>query len=321
MLHAASQDLACLREVGLDPDRIFDTELAARLLGMPRVGLASVVEELLDIKLAKEHSAADWSTRPLPQSWLKYAALDVELLVDVRDRLVERLAETGKADLAAEEFEAVLHKRGEAARCRAVATPLRHPRRCATPATSRSRASCGSPATRVRRNSTSHRGAWCPTPRSSPSAKALPRTRRALADLREFTGRASRSELDRWWSAIERGLATDQLPAVRVPSDSPPPPRAWSMRNPEADARLRLARAGIVEVAEQMDMPVENLLTPDHLRRVAWNPPAEPTEEAIGSALAALGARPWQVAATAQIIADAFVEASQSVQDAAMGGS
>ena len=77
VLHAASQDLACLREVGLDPDRIFDTELAARLLGMPRVGLASVVEELLDIKLAKEHSAADWSTRPLPQSWLKYAALDV----------------------------------------------------------------------------------------------------------------------------------------------------------------------------------------------------------------------------------------------------
>ena len=110
VLHAASQDLACLREVGLDPERIFDTELAARLLGMPRVGLASVVDELLDIKLAKEHSAADWSTRPLPQAWLKYAALDVELLVDVRDRLVERLAETGKTDLAAEEFEAVLHK-------------------------------------------------------------------------------------------------------------------------------------------------------------------------------------------------------------------
>jgi len=110
VLHAASQDLACLREVGLDPERIFDTELAARLLGMPRVGLASVVEELLDIKLAKEHSAADWSTRPLPQSWLKYAALDVQLLVDVRDRLAERLVETGKADLAAQEFDAVLHR-------------------------------------------------------------------------------------------------------------------------------------------------------------------------------------------------------------------
>ena len=320
VLHAASQDLACLREVGLDPDRIFDTELAARLLGMPRVGLASVVDELLDIKLAKEHSAADWSTRPLPQAWLKYAALDVELLVDVRDRLVERLAETGKTDLAAEEFEAVLHKEAK------------------PPAAEPWRRLSGIHAMRNPRNLAVARELWLArdaraseldiapgrmVPDSSilVAAKALPQTRRALADLREFTGRASRSELDRWWSAIERGLTTDQLPAIRVPSDSPPPPRAWSMRNPEADARLRLARAGIVEVAEQVDMPVENLLTPDHLRRVAWNPPAEPTEEAVGSALAALGARPWQVAATAQIIADAFVEAAQSVQDAATGGS
>ena len=320
VLHAASQDLACLREVGLDPDRIFDTELAARLLGMPRVGLASVVEELLDIKLAKEHSAADWSTRPLPQAWLKYAALDVELLVDVRDRLVERLAETGKADLAAQEFEAVLRKEAK------------------PPAAEPWRRLSGIHAMRNPRNLAVARELWLArdaraseldiapgrmVPDSSilVAAKALPQTRRALADLREFTGRASRSELDRWWSAIERGLSTDQLPAVRVPTDSPPPPRAWSMRNPEADARLRLARAGIIEVAQQIDMPVENLLTPDHLRRVAWNPPAESTEEAVGSALAALGARPWQVAATAQIIADAFVEAAQSVQDAAMGGS
>ena len=112
-------------------------------------------------------------------------------------------------------------------------------------------------------------------------AKTLPNTRRALADLREFTGRASRSELDRWWTAVETGLATSQLPAVRVPSDSPPPPRAWAMRNPEADARLRVAKAGVAEVAERLEMPVENLLTPDHLRRVAWQPPAEPTTAAV----------------------------------------
>jgi ribonuclease D len=93
------------------------------------------------------------------------------------------------------------------------------------------------------------------------------------------------------------------------------------MRNPEADARLRLARAGVAEVAERIEMPVENLLTPDHLRRVAWHPPAEPTADAIAIALAELGARPWQVEATAHIIADAFVEASQSVEDAASGAS
>ena len=320
VLHAASQDLACLREVGLDPDRIFDTELAARLLGMPRVGLASVVEELLGIKLAKEHSAADWSTRPLPQAWLTYAALDVELLVDVRDRLTERLAETGKADLADQEFQAVLAREAK------------------PPAAEPWRRLSGIHALRNPRNLAVARELWLsrdaraaeldvapgrmvPDASILAVAKALPSTRRALADLREFTGRASRSELDRWWTAVEAGLATDKLPAVRVPSDSPPPPRAWAMRNPEADARLRLAKAGIAEVAEELEMPVENLLTPDHLRRVAWAPPAEPTPAAVSEALAELGARRWQVEATAQIIADAFVEASQSVQDAASGGS
>jgi ribonuclease D len=320
VLHAASQDLACLREVGLDPDHIFDTELAARLLGMPRVGLASVVEELLGIKLAKEHSAADWSTRPLPESWLTYAALDVELLVDVRDRLVERLDETGKHDLADQEFAAVLTREAKPA----AAEPWRR--------------LSGIHALRNPRNLAVARELWLardaraaeldvapgrmvPDASILAVAKALPQSRRALADLREFTGRASRSELDRWWTAVETGLATTQLPAVRVPSDSPPPPRAWAMRNPEADARLRLAKAGVAEIAERLEMPVENLLTPDHLRRIAWQPPAEATAAAVGAALSALGARPWQIEATAQVIAEAFVEATQSVQDAASDAS
>lgn len=315
VLHAASQDLACLREVGLDPDRIFDTELAARLLGMPRVGLASVVEELLDIRLAKEHSASDWSTRPLPQSWLKYAALDVELLVDVRERLGAKLLEAEKAAVAEEEFDAVLH--------RAAKPPAAEPWRRLS----------GIHAMRSARNLAVARELWLsrdalaveldvapgrlvPDASLLAVARSLPSTRRALADLREFNGRASRTELDRWWTAVERGLTTSDLPAVRVPTDAPPPPRAWAARNPEADARLRIAKAAVTELAEQMEMPVENLLTPDHLRRVAWTPPSDPSAEGIGEALLALGARQWQVAATSQLIADAFVEAAQSVEDA-----
>ena len=319
VLHAASQDLACLREVGLDPSTIFDTELAARLLGMPRVGLASVVEELLDIRLAKEHSAADWSTRPLPQSWLTYAALDVELLVDVRDHLVERLAESGKTELAAQEFDAVLHREAKPA----AAEPWRR--------------LSGIHAIRTPRNLAVARSLWLsrdalaseidvapgrlvPDAAMLAAAKALPQSKRALADLREFNGRASRTELDRWWAAIEEGL-TSEPPAVRVPSDAPPPPRSWAARNPEADARLRLAKAAVAEVAEQLVMPVENVLTPDHLRRLAWRPPAELTTEAVRDALAALGARPWQVEATSQRIALAFVAAAQSLEDAAHGAS
>ncbi|MFF2369496.1 HRDC domain-containing protein [Agromyces sp. NPDC058110] len=315
VLHAASQDLACLREVGLDPSVIFDTELAARLLGMPRVGLAAVVEDLLGVHLAKEHSAADWSTRPLPQSWLTYAALDVDLLVDVRDGLVQRLADAGKTELAAEEFEAVRTREPKPAS----AEPWRR--------------LSGIHGVRSPRNLAVARELWLARDafaaetdvapgRLIPDAsilavtKDLPRTRKALADLRSFNGRASRTELDRWWAAVERGLATDDLPATRVPSDAPPPPRAWAMRNPEADARLRVAKAAVADVAESMQMPVENLLTPDHLRRVAWQPPTSVDAEAIGDALAELGARPWQVEATAQKIALAFVEASQGVHDA-----
>jgi len=315
VLHAASQDLACLREVGLDPERIFDTELAARLLGMPRVGLAAVVEELLGVTLAKEHSAADWSTRPLPQPWLTYAALDVELLLDVRDRLAEELVAADKANVAEQEFDAVLHREPKPA----APEPWRR--------------LSGIHALRSPRNLAVARALWhardelaverdvapgrlVPDSSILTVAKAVPRSRRALADMKDFNGRASRSELDRWWKAVEAAIQTSDLPAARVPSDAPPPPRAWAARNPEADARLRLAKAAVTEIAEDYGMPLENLLTPDTLRRVAWHPPAEHSAAALSDALAEHGARPWQIEATAQRIAEAFSEAAQSIQDA-----
>ncbi len=100
ILHAASQDLACLAEVGLHPQRLFDTELAGRLLGDERVALGTMVEQHLGVRLEKGHSAADWSTRPLPRDWLVYAALDVELLIALRDVLADLLAAAGKDEWA-----------------------------------------------------------------------------------------------------------------------------------------------------------------------------------------------------------------------------
>jgi ribonuclease D len=143
-----------------------------------------------------------------------------------------------------------------------------------------------------------------------------PSNKHALAGLREFTGRASRTELDRWWSAIERGRATTDLPRERVPSDALPPPRSWSDRNPEADARLKAARPVVEAAAEELHMPTENLLTPDHLRRVAWHPP-ELTADAVAEALRNLGAREWQIEQTAQKIVAAFVDAGQSTEEPA----
>lgn len=315
VLHAASQDLPSLRELGLEPPAIFDTELAARLLGHERVGLAAVVADTLDITLKKEHSAADWSTRPLPDSWLDYAALDVLHLVDVRDVLAAELEEQGKVEFAAEEFAATLGRlpkppredpwrrlsglhQVRGARNLAVARELWNTREAYAEAQDVSP------------------GRLVPDRALIAAVLANPASKQALAGINAFTGRASRSQLDRWWNAIVRGREAEELPRERVPSDALPPPRAWSDRNPEADARLKAARPVVEAVAEELGMPTENLLTPDHLRRVAWSPPEELTAQAIGEALAQLGARPWQIAHTAQKIADAFVEGPQSPDNA-----
>lgn len=313
VLHAASQDLACLREVGLNPHRIFDTELAARLLGLPRVGLGTVVEELLGIHLAKEHSAADWSTRPLPQSWLTYAALDVELLVDLRDVMEDLLATAEKTGIAAQEFQAELDR------------PAKPPR--AEPW----RRLSGMHAIKGRRGLAVARELWrardelarerdvspgrlVPDASLTAAAMAMPPSRKDLSELKPFTGRASRSEIDRWWAAIESGRSTDDLPSLRPNGDTLPPPRAWGDRNPEADARFKQARAALQEVSEQRAIPLENLLLPDTLRRLCWAPPADIDPVFIAEALRAADARPWQIDACAAVISTAFVDASQSVR-------
>ncbi len=312
VLHAASQDLPSLRELELEPATMFDTELAARLLGHARVGLGAVVEDTLGITLAKAHSASDWSTRPLPQSWLEYAALDVEHLVDVRDVLVAELAEHGKTEFASEEFRAVLERTPK--------PPREDPwRRLSGLHTVR-----GRKALAVARELWTARedyareqdvapGRLVPDRALVAALIADPKSKQELAQVKDFTGRASRSQLDRWWAAFEAGRAAVDLPLERAPGgESIPPARAWSDRNPDADARLKAARPLVEALAEQLQMPTENLLTPEILRRVAWSPPEPADAASIGEALAELGARRWQIAQTAQLIADAFVQSVQS---------
>jgi ribonuclease D len=312
VLHAASQDLACLREVGLDPVRIFDTELAARLLGLPKVGLGAVVEDLLGIHLAKEHSAADWSTRPLPQSWLVYAAKDVELLVDLRDRMEEMLTAARKTRIAREEFEATLARAPKAVppdpwRRLSGMHSLRGPRPLAV---ARELWLARDAFARERDIAP---GRLIPDSSIIAVARNIPTSIGQLSGRRDFTGRASRGEVERWWAAIERGTTTEDLPSpTRPAADTLPPPRAWGDRNPAADARLKAGRAVVTEIAELLSLPVENLLTPELLRRVAWNPPEPLTAESVAAELTRAGARAWQVEATSGSIATTFVEAAQA---------
>ena len=310
IIHAAHQDLPCLREVGVDPHLLFDTELGARLAGLARVGLQGVVEDVLGMRLAKEHSAADWSTRPLPESWLTYAALDVELLPRVRDEIHRILEEQNKLDIALEEFDAQLSLSASPARTEpwrrlSGLHQIRGPRKLAL-----ARELWETRESYAQEIDTAP-GRLVPDRSLIAAVMADPPTKRDLAGLKEFHGRASRSQLDRWWGAIERGRLTEDLPAARTSSEGPPPPRIWSEKRPEAWARLQAAKEVLATRSEELNIPVENLLTPDFLRRLCWEPPAENSTTELSSALLALGARQWQVTLVAEALVEAFVGASQ----------
>ncbi len=303
VLHAASQDLPCLAELGLRPTRLFDTELAGRLAGLPRVGLGPMVETLLGLRLEKGHGAADWSTRPLPRDWLVYAALDVEVLIELRDVLDSMLAEQGKREWAAQEFEAVRTAppppaRADPWRRTSGIHRVRRPRQLAT----------------IRelwqaRDDLAERrdiapGRVLPDSAIIEAAVTAPPSSAELSKLPIFRGRAQRKLASYWWSAVNRAatLPNADLPAATLPADGPPPVNRWPDRDPEAAARLAAARAAVAELSERHDIPVENLLQPDLLRRLCWRPPAEP----VTDALRAGRAREWQIALTATPLAHAL---------------
>ncbi|SCK43255.1 ribonuclease D [Streptomyces sp. WMMB 714] len=319
VLHAASQDLPCLREIGMVPRRLFDTELAGRLAGHARVGLGAMVENVLGYTLEKGHSAVDWSTRPLPDPWLHYAALDVELLVDLRDALEADLDRQGKLPWAREEFEAI------------AAAPPAPPRKDPWRRTS------GMHKVRRRRQIAVVRELWTARDKIaqkrdvSPgkvltdaaiveAALAMPSDARALSALPGFGHRMGRKQLDHWQAAVERAKALPEtaLPQQSQATNGPPPPRSWADKDPAAAARLAAARAAVTARAEELRLPQENLLTPDSVRRLCWQPPRVRTEAEVVSALRALGAREWQIEQTAALLTEALAAPAPS-EEAARG--
>jgi ribonuclease D len=313
ILHAATQDLACLADVGLRPTTLFDTELAGRLLGYPRVGLATLVETVLGRSLRKEHSAVDWSTRPLPAPWLEYAALDVEALVELREALGRELEETGKSDWAAQEFEHLVHA--------APSGPRQDPWR-RTSGMHRARGRRALAAVRElwqTRDTIAERrdvtpGRIIPDSAIVEAANAMPRDKATLLAVKGFRGRGAERYAHQWVEAIRvaRTLPEEELPPVAARFDGPPPPRAWADRDPVAAARLTKARAALKALAEDHRLPVENVLTPDYVRRVMWEPPGTADDpdlaERVAARLAELGARPWQVELTGAVLTDTIVD-------------
>ncbi len=309
ILHAASQDLPCLAEVGFRPRHLFDTELAGRLLGYPRVALGTLVEEVLGFHLEKGHSAADWSARPLREELLRYAALDVEVLIELRDALAAELADQGKTEWARQEFAAVLAAKPPATR----PDPWRR--------------TSGIHRVQSRRGLAVVRELWTTRDRIAQAAdlsprrvlpdtaiveaaRSLPANHAQLTRIAGFAGRQARRHEKEWLAAITRARrsADDELPDVTsgaVPN-GPPPAHRWAERDPAAAARLTAARAAVTAIAEASKLPVENLLAPDTLRRLAWDPPQPSDQETVTLALAGYGARPWQIELTAGALAQAL---------------
>ena len=307
VLHAASQDLPCLAELDLVPGSLFDTELAGRLAGYERVALGTLVERLLGYHLEKGHSAADWSKRPLPVDWLNYAALDVELLIPLREKLEADLDAQGKLDWARQEFEAV----------RTAPQPA--------PRTEPWRRTSGLHKVRTARGLAAVRALWeardelarkrdrapsrvLPDSAIVNAVLAEPKTVAELQALPVFGGRVQRRYTANWFRHLQaaRQLPREELPNPAQPNDGPPPANRWADKDPDAAARLAAARAGLTKIAEHHQLPVENLLLPDLLRRTCWRPPEDRTTEAVTAALAAGGARPWQIELASPVLVNAL---------------
>ncbi|WP_062078924.1 HRDC domain-containing protein [Demequina globuliformis] len=312
VFHAASQDLPGMYELGLTPASVFDTELAARLLGWPKVGLAAVVERELGLALAKEHSAQDWSTRPLPHDWLVYAALDVEVLLELRDAMHGHLEAAGKLEWAKQEFEAV----------RTAPAP--------PPRVDPWRRTSGSHAIRDQRGLAIVKALWEAREKEaqrrdmSPgrllrdraivaAAQAQPASLDALTEVGEWRSRGTKRAAPRWYPVIEKAMALPEskLPSKRGPrGDGPPQPRMWKDKRPEANARLTCAKERIAALVDKHEIPAENLLQPDAMRRCCWEYRGGGEAE-IRAFLAGRGARAWQIDLTAPELAQAFSDAEQ----------
>ncbi|GLZ32401.1 ribonuclease D [Lentzea sp. NBRC 105346] len=307
VLHAASQDLPCLAELGLRPSALFDTELAGRLAGFERVALGTLVERLLGYRLEKGHGAADWSRRPLPADWLNYAALDVELLVDLRDVLEQELERQGKLAWALEEFEAVRlaplpRPRTDPWRRTSGIHRVRNPRQLAmVRALWETRDS-------VARERDIAPGRVLPDSALMEAAARNPADEAELLALPVFRGRAQRRMVGTWMGALRRAgaLPKDQLPEPAPQHDGPPPPNRWGDKDPDAAARLAAARTALNAIAEANTLPVENLLLPDLVRRTCWQPPEDISTEGITATLREGGARSWQIELTADALAKAL---------------
>jgi ribonuclease D len=304
IIHAASQDIPCLAEIGIKPIQVLDTELGSRILGLPRVSLGTITEHYLDLKLAKEHSAVDWSERPLRKEWLEYAALDIDVLHELWEKVQADLISKEKLEIATAEFDYLISQ------------PVKAPK------TERWRSMTGLHEIKEVRALTIAKGLWearenlaigkdvapgrlIPDSAIVAAVKAMPKSRSELATLKTFSGKASRTFLDTWWDAFVLGNTTKDVVELRAKVTGIPNHRNWPIKFPDAHARLLASKAALISLSEELQIPQENILNPEVLRSICFEPPAAISNESVAENLAAKGARAWQI----EVVTDQLVTA------------
>ena len=302
ILHAATQDLPCLFELELKPGEIFDTELAARLLSLPHVGLGGLLEDELQITLDKEHSAADWSKRPLPQDWLVYAALDVEFLHQLRKSLKQKLIDNNKLNLAQQEFKAL---------CSWQSPGLRN---------DPWRRTSGMHEVRGGQDSAIVRQIWLKRDeiaqqRDIAAGRVLndagiveiaakkPKTVQELKDLASIKYRPAKNDAEIWFEQLQIALqmGPDQWPVKKKGAETYPAPKSWLEKRPEAYHRLQFVKAQLHKLSEELLIPVEHLCSPDLVKKWCWDKPTDQLET-ISDWLISQGARDWQAQNLAPVL-------------------
>jgi ribonuclease D len=294
VFHDADYDLRLLQQdYGWHVRKIFDTRVAAQLLGIRAFGLAALLERYFGVKLDKKHQRADWSRRPLTPDMLEYAALDTAHLLALRDRLAEELDRAGRRAWAQEEFAllegtrwnaddadtAYLRLKGARDLTRRELAVLRElvPWRDAV-ARQADRATF-----RVIGNE-----------QLLAIAKEQPVTRDALGAIKGMPRGLLESRGAELIAAVRRGLTVPEAELPRFPRA----PR-WE-RDADFDARVIALKAVRDEAAQRLDLDPGVLGARDRLEAVARKNPAS-LEQLAGIA----ELRRWQV----DVLGEAFVRA------------
>ncbi len=327
IIHASTQDLPSLREFGISPKKLFDTELAARIAGFPRFGLAALCESLLEISLAKEHSAVDWSTRPLPKEWIDYAALDVEVLVDLRDRIRDELVNQNKLSWVEEDCAAILNTPPPA--------PRKEPwRRTSGMHQIKNRAelaivhSLWQARHQIARERDIAPGRLLADAIIVEAAKLKPQSKNDFLQLPQAKNRLrrelQRELIDTWVENLLHAyqLPESQWPELRAPGSGMPHPKGWENKFPLAYAHLTHAKARLIEISSNLGMPTENLISPDLVRKVCFDQGREEryhdrdlTLERVREVLESSSARRWQIEQIEQVLAQALLESEPLIVD------